>query len=444
MTQNAARPASHMTAAQQTALVTGASSWETVATPDADLPAITVADGSHGLRHQPMDSDHLGGLSANPATCFPPSVTLACSWDPALAERVGAAIGREARAAGVAVVLGPGINITRSVRCGRNFEYFSEDPLITARMGAGWVAGLQAQGIGASLKHFAANNQETGRLRISARIDDRALHEIYLRAFEHIVRTQQPWTVMCAYNAINGTFAAENRWLLTDTLRERRGFQGLVVSDWGAVHDRVEALHAGLDLQMPGPDPSAGERVGQALASGELADDVLARSAQRITDLVRRSQVAAEPDATYNAPDHHALAQRVAESSIVLLQNDGMLPLADTGGRVAVIGELARTPRYQGAGSSQIVPTRLDDAVSALQHDAGSCLSISHPGTDSTAYRTRNCRTRPSRRPALPTRSSFSSVCQTRRNRRVSTVRTSSCRPLRPGCSTNCWSTAPG
>lgn len=360
-----------LTIGQQAALTTGASSWETVAVPGIDLPAITVADGPHGLRHQGSSTEHLGTLSADPATCFPPAVTLACSWDPALAERVGAAIGAEAAAAGVSIVLGPGINITRAVRCGRNFEYFSEDPLIAALMGAGWVQGLQAQGIGASLKHFAVNNQETDRLRISVRVDERALHEIYLRAFAHIVRTQQPWTVMCAYNAINGSFAAQNRWLLTQMLREQWGFAGVVMSDWGAVHDRVDSLRAGLDLQMPGPDRTASKEVERAVLAGDLDPRILFKSAGRIEGLVRRSVESLVPTAACDERAHHVLAQEVAESSIVLLENDGVLPLAREGGRIAVVGEFAQTPRFQGAGSSQIVPTRVEAALECLRSQAG-------------------------------------------------------------------------
>ncbi len=366
MTDIAARVAD-LTTEQKASLVTGASFWHTAAVPSAGIPAITVSDGPHGLRHQSGAADHLAGLAADPATCFPPAVALASTWNPDLAHRVGTAIAREAVAAGVSVVLGPGINITRSVRCGRNFEYFSEDPLLAGVFGAAWVEGLQSQGVGASLKHFAANNQETDRLRISAEVDERTLHEIYLRAFEHVVRTARPWTVMCAYNAINGVFAAENRWLLTELLRECWGFEGLVVSDWGAVHDRVEALRAGLDLEMPGT-ASASAVVG-AVAAGELGED-LDTSVRRVLQLVERSQPALDDDASYDTDAHHELAAQVAREAVVLLRNDGTLPLDPGRESIAVIGEFARTPRYQGAGSSQIVPTRLDDPLTAIRERA--------------------------------------------------------------------------
>src|SRR5690606_15815183 len=238
-----------LTRPEKARLTSGHDTWTSSAAPG--VPSFRMADGPHGLRVHADRGDHLGLQGSLPATCFPPAVTLGSAWDPGLAERVGAAIAREAKAAGVDVVLGPGINIKRSPLCGRKLEYFSEDPLVAAEMGAALVRGLQGAGVGASLKHFAANNQETDRLRVSADIDERPLREIYLRAFERVVRRARPWTVMSSYNALNGVPVSENRWLLTEVLREEWGFDGVVVSDWGAVHDRVEALAAGLDLQMP-------------------------------------------------------------------------------------------------------------------------------------------------------------------------------------------------
>ncbi|MET8794942.1 glycoside hydrolase family 3 N-terminal domain-containing protein [Nocardia sp. NPDC004568] len=239
---------------QRARLGSGRDFWSTE--PIGDIPSIILSDGPHGLRYQDPDraGDALGIGPSIPATCFPPAVGLGQSWDPELAALVGAAIGREAAAAGVHVVLGPGINIKRDPRCGRNFEYFSEDPRLTAALATGWVRGLQRQGVGASLKHFAANNTEHERMTSSSDVDPRPLREIYLHAFGHVVREAAPWTVMCSYNKINGVYAAQNRWLLTEVLREEWGFTGVVVSDWGAVDDRVAAVAAGLDLAMPGPD----------------------------------------------------------------------------------------------------------------------------------------------------------------------------------------------
>ncbi|MEN5074796.1 glycoside hydrolase family 3 C-terminal domain-containing protein [Isoptericola cucumis] len=384
--RRAADAVARLDTAQKAALTTGASFWHTADLPAAGLPSVMVTDGPHGLRKQVEGGDHLGLLDGVAATCFPPAVTLASTWDAALVQRVGDAIGAEALAEQVAVVLGPGVNIKRSVRCGRNFEYFSEDPFLAGRLGAAWVRGVQARGVGASLKHFAANNQETDRLRISAEVDERTLHEIYLRAFRHVVTTEQPWTVMCAYNALNGVFAAENRWLLTEVLREEWGFEGLVVSDWGAVHDRAAALAAGLDLEMPGTGGRTAAEVVAAVAAGSLAEGDLDLAAQRVADVVlragdtARATAAARPDLDALHETHHELAREAAAAGVVLLTNDGVLPLTAGQGRVAVVGELARTPRYQGAGSSQITPTRLDDALSALTGRLGADAVRFAPG----------------------------------------------------------------
>ncbi len=323
-----------------------------------------LSDGPHGLRRQgDGDDDALGLHHSVPATCFPPAVALGSSWDPELAGRVGAALAREACALGVDVVLGPGINIKRSPLCGRNFEYFSEDPHLTGVMGEAVVNGIQSLGVGACVKHFAVNNQETDRMRVSAEVDEQTLREIYLAAFERIVRRARPYAVMCSYNRINGVHASQNRWLLTDVLRGEWGFDGLVMSDWGAVNDRVAALEAGLDLEMP---PSGtDEEIVEAVRSGRLAESVVDLAGERLLRLARR--VEARPDADgWDVAAHHELAREAARASAVLLKNDGdVLPLA-AGQRVAVLGELARTPRYQGSGSSHVVPTRLDTAWESL------------------------------------------------------------------------------
>ncbi|SDO33171.1 glycoside hydrolase family 3 C-terminal domain-containing protein [Geodermatophilus sp. DSM 45219] len=353
-----------LTTAEKAALCLGSDFWHTAAVDRLGIERIRLSDGPHGLRVQPAEGDHVGISGSLPATCFPTASALGASWDVDLIGEVGAAIGLEARAQDVAVVLGPGVNIKRSPLCGRNFEYLSEDPHLSGRLGAALVAGIQSQDVGASVKHFAANNQETDRLRVSADVDERTLREIYLPAFEHVVTTARPWTVMCAYNRVNGVHASQDRWLLTEVLREQWGFDGLVVSDWGAVHDRVAALAAGLDLEMP-PDLGVSDAaIVDAVASGALDETVLDTAVARVLRLVERSRARRPADIDVDA--HHALARRAAARSIVLLKNDDeVLPL--TAGRVCVVGAFARTPRYQGAGSSQVHPTRVDTALDELR-----------------------------------------------------------------------------
>lgn len=380
MVDNLAR-ASELTVEEKASLTSGRSFWETEAVERAGIPSIYLTDGPHGVRKQALGGDHLGIGDSIPATCFPPAVALGSSWDADLLERVGTALGEEAKAEGVGVLLGPGINIKRSPLCGRNFEYLSEDPFVSGRLGAALVRGLQSQGVGASLKHFAANNQETDRLRVSADVDERPLREIYLRGFQHVVQAAQPWTVMCSYNRINGVYASENPWLLTSVLRDEWGFDGLVVSDWGAVNDRVSALVAGLDLEMPSSGGVTDAQLVAAVRDGSLAESVLDTAADRVIDLVQKALAGADADASYDAAAHHALAREVAGRSVVLLKNDGVLPLAAEEGRtIAVIGEFARTPRYQGAGSSQIVPTRLENALDEMRALAGDATVAFAPG----------------------------------------------------------------
>ncbi|GAA4118974.1 glycoside hydrolase family 3 C-terminal domain-containing protein [Nocardioides fonticola] len=359
-----------LTLEEKASLTSGSSFWLTEPIERVDVPAIMLTDGPHGLRKQEEGADHLGLSQSVPATCFPPAVALGSSWDTELAERVGAAIAREAAAHGVSVVLGPGINIKRSLLCGRNFEYVSEDPHVSGRVGAALVRGLQSEGIGSSLKHFAANNQEHDRMRVSSDVDPRPLREIYLRAFEHVVRTAQPWTVMCSYNRINGVYASEDPWLLTEVLREEWGFEGLVVSDWGAVNDRVRGLAAGLDLEMPSSGGRTDAQIVRAVRAGELDEGVLDQAAGRVLRLIDRATASQEGRAASGAgvdvDAHHALAREAAGSCVVLLQNDGDLLPLDRSASIAVIGEFARTPRFQGAGSSVINPTRLDAALDSI------------------------------------------------------------------------------
>ncbi|APE08394.1 glycosyl hydrolase [Rhodococcus sp. 2G] len=360
-----------LTVEERASLTSGLDFWHTEPVARENIPSIMLTDGPHGVRKQTAEGDHLGLHSSVPATCFPPAVALGCSFDPELLERVGAALGAEARALQVGVLLGPGINIKRSPLCGRNFEYLSEDPLLSGVLGAALVRGLQSQGVGASLKHFAANNQETDRMRVSADVDPRPLREIYLRAFERVVRDAQPWTVMCSYNRINGVYSSRNPWLLTDVLRGEWGFEGLVVSDWGAVDDRVASLAAGLDLEMPSTGGRTDAEIVAAVRAGTVDESVLDTAAARVIELVQKAVAASDPRATFDADAHHALAREVAGQSIVLLRNENdLLPLA-TDANIAVIGELARTPRYQGAGSSRIEPTRLDNALDEIRSLSG-------------------------------------------------------------------------
>ena len=284
---NVAALVSELTLEEKASLCLGSDFWHTRGVERLGIPSVMVTDGPHGLRKQPDEGDHVGIGGSVPATCFPTASALGSSWDPDLVRRVGEAVGREAREQDVAVVLGPGINIKRSPLCGRNFEYFSEDPAVSGALGAALVEGLQSQGVGASVKHFAANNQETDRMRVSAEVDERTLREIYLPAFERVVTQAKPWTVMCAYNRVNGVHASQHRWLLTEVLRDEWGFDGLVVSDWGAVHDRVAALAAGLDLEMPPNLGISDVAIVEAVKSGALDESVLDTAVARVLDVVR-------------------------------------------------------------------------------------------------------------------------------------------------------------
>ncbi|MEQ3554069.1 glycoside hydrolase family 3 C-terminal domain-containing protein [Pseudonocardia nematodicida] len=358
-----------LTLDQKAALTSGADFWTT--TQAGDVPSVMLTDGPHGLRKQRRSADHLGLHDSVPATCFPPAVALGASFDPELVERVGVALGIESAIEDVAVLLGPGINIKRSPLCGRNFEYFSEDPVVSGVIGAAWVRGVQSQGVGTSLKHFAANNQETDRLRVSSDVDPRTLREIYLRGFQRVVADARPWTVMCSYNRINGVHASEDPWLLTSVLRDEWGFDGLVVSDWGAVRDRVAALAAGLDLDMPSSDGRADAEVVAAVKEGRIDERLVDRSAARVASMAMRAAGRAPVTAPLDVDAHHALAREAAGRSIVLLKNsDGVLPLSRDA-RIAVVGAFAEHPRFQGAGSSLINPTRLDDALTHIRAAAG-------------------------------------------------------------------------
>ncbi|HSA52201.1 MAG TPA: glycoside hydrolase family 3 C-terminal domain-containing protein [Yinghuangia sp.] len=373
--------ASALTLEEKASLLCGQGAWKTVGVERLGVPSIVLTDGPHGVRLQdPNAGGSAFDINASlPATCFPTAAALGSSWDVDLLARIGEALGAESRAAGVSVLLGPGVNIKRSPLCGRNFEYLSEDPLLGGHLGAALVRGVQSTGVGTSVKHFAANNQETERMRISAEVDERTLREIYLAAFEHIVTTAKPRTVMAAYNKINGVHAAQNPWLLTQVLRDQWGFDGLVVSDWGAVLDPVSAVAAGLDLEMPSTNGFSAQRLVQAVGDGRLDEAAIDRAVVRLLELIEWTAAGREPAAAPDLDVHHALARQAAAESAVLLKNDdAILPLdPDADAAVAVIGEFARTPRYQGAGSSRVTPTRLDNALDALRDAAGEKLRLS-------------------------------------------------------------------
>ena len=355
-----------LTLAEKASLTSGSSFWYTTPVERLGIRRIMVSDGPHGLRAQPGEGDHVGIGGSVPATCFPTASAIASAWNPDLMRRIGRALAQEARAINLSVILGPGINMKRSPLCGRNFEYFSEDPFLTGELAVGIVDGIQSRGVGTSVKHYAANNQETDRLRVDAQIDERTLREIYLPHFERVVKAAQPWTVMCAYNKVNGQSASENSWLLETVLRQEFGFEGLVVSDWGAVYHRVPALLAGLDLEMPPALGRSPEAIVAAVEAGEIPIEVLDARVRKVLELVAKGEPVLDLDESFDPDVHHALAREAAAESVVLLKNDGTLPLA-ADATIAVIGEFARTPRFQGAGSSQVTPTRVDTLLDELR-----------------------------------------------------------------------------
>ena len=362
---NAKQLVGQMTLEEKASLCSGLDFWHTKSVERLGLHSIMMTDGPHGIRKE--DESGSGGLyDSVPATCFPAACATACSFDPGLLHDVGRAIGEECLQEGVSIILGPGANLKRSPLCGRNFEYFSEDPLVSGRMAAALIEGVQENSVGTSLKHYAANNQETRRMTINVLADERAMQELYLRNFEIAVKEGKPWTVMCSYNHIDGVYSSDNKWLLTDVLRDAWGFDGLVVTDWGAMNDRVQGVRAGLDLEMPSCRGRTDAQIVKAVQSGALTEAELDKVAIRVVELILKSRDALKPGYRYDAKAHHALARRAAAESCVLLKNeDGALPLK-AGASVAVIGGFAKAPRYQGAGSSKIKPTQLDCAWDEL------------------------------------------------------------------------------
>ena len=367
-----------LTLEEKASLCSGADFWHTKAIDRLNIPAAMVSDGPHGIRKQESLADHMGVAESIKAIGFPTASAMACSFDRDLLHKVGDALGEECVAEDLAVLLGPGINMKRSPICGRNFEYYSEDPVVAGELGAAFVNGVQEHGVGTSLKHFAANNQEWRRMSISAEIDERTLREIYLAAFETVVKKAQPWTIMCSYNRINGVYSCENDWLLNKVLRDEWGFEGLVMTDWGAMDERVPSLKAGLDLEMPDCHGETDKLIVKAVQSGELEESVLDTAVERILTMVDKyltarkdidpaSMVHPLPSSAergYDVAAHHALARTTAEQSAVLLKNEDILPLQKDK-KIAFIGEFAKVPRIQGGGSSHINSTSIESALDA-------------------------------------------------------------------------------
>ncbi|QKS72645.1 glycoside hydrolase family 3 C-terminal domain-containing protein [Paenalkalicoccus suaedae] len=367
MTNRVKELVAEMTVEEKAGLCSGLDFWHLKGIERLGIPSIMVTDGPHGLRKQSEGADHLGINDSVPATCFPSAVGLASTWDLELIQEVGVALGKECQAENVAVLLGPGANMKRSPLCGRNFEYFSEDPFLSSRLATSHMKGVQSQGVGTSLKHFAANNQEHRRMSTDAIIDERTLREIYLASFEDAVKEAKPWTVMCAYNKVNGTYASENERLLTTILRDEWGFDGFVVSDWGAVNERVDALKAGLELEMPASNGLGDNKIIAAVKDGTLSEETLNTAVERVLAIILLAEENNVENAHYDKEDHHKLARKVAAEGTVLLKNeDSILPLSKSA-NLAVIGQFAKKPRFQGGGSSHINPTKLDDAVEELQ-----------------------------------------------------------------------------
>ncbi len=353
-----------MTLEEKAAMCSGADFWHTEAVERLGIPASMVSDGPHGLRKQNEEGDHLGINDSIKAVCFPAGCGTAASFNRELLTQMGETLGNECQAEGVSVILGPAVNIKRSPLCGRNFEYYSEDPLVASEMAGALIHGIQSKNVGTSIKHFLANNQETRRMSSDSRVDERTLHEIYLAAFEGAVKKEKPWTVMCSYNKINGTYAAQNHQYLTETLRDQWGFDGYVMSDWGAVNNRVEDLKAGLDLEMPGSNGANDKMIAGAVLSGELDESIVDEAVERILNIVFRYEDNRDHSAVFDKDKDHEMARKVAEETIVLLKNESVLPLSDSQ-KVAFIGKYAKKPRYQGGGSSHINSHKITSALDA-------------------------------------------------------------------------------
>ena len=368
-----------MTLEEKAGLCSGADFWYTKAVERLGVPAVMVTDGPHGLRKQEEQADHLGIAESVKAVCFPAGCALASSFDRDLIGEVGTYLGEEARAEKVHTLLGPAVNIKRSPLCGRNFEYLSEDPYLAGEMAASYVQGVQSQKVGTSVKHFAANNQETRRMSVSDRVDERTLREIYLTAFEKIVKQAKPWTLMCSYNQINGVYSCENDWLLNQVLRREWGFDGIVMTDWGAMNRRCEALEAGLNLEMPSSNGRNDAKIVEAVKNGSLKMETLDKAVEGLLEWINKGLDDKARTGSYDKGKHHRLACRAAEESAVLLKNkNGLLPL-NQADKIAFIGRFAESPRYQGGGSSHINSFRVDSALDAAKNSGLSGITYA-PG----------------------------------------------------------------
>ena len=356
-----------MTLEEKASFCSGLDYWHTPGIEKLGIPVVMWTDGPHGIRKraEKMDKDQATSLKGVPAICYPTAATTACSWDPDLIYEMGVLLGEECLKEQVSVLLGPGTNIKRSPLCGRNFEYFSEDPYLAGEISAAFVNGVQSKGIGTSLKHFAGNNQETRRMTCDTVVDERALREIYLTSFEKTVKQAQPWTIMNAYNRLNGTYCAENKWLLTDVLRDEWGFQGMIVTDWGAENDRVAGLLAGQELEMPTSNGLGNKQIVEAVKDGRIPEEFLDKMVDNVLDVIMKSKDVLG-DYTYDAAAHHQKAREIASQCMVLLKNEeNILPLKK-GANIAVIGEMAKNPRYQGAGSSIVNAIKVDCAYDSI------------------------------------------------------------------------------
>ncbi|WP_432405394.1 beta-glucosidase [Wukongibacter sp. M2B1] len=364
-----------MTLKEKAAICIGGSAWCTALIRRLGIPELVMTDGPHGVRRveNVNETQNVASLTKSiPATCFPTASALASSWDTELIREVGEIIGEECIAQGVDIVLGPGNNMKRTPLCGRNFEYFSEDPYLSGYLSAAFIEGIQSKGVGATIKHYIANNQEYKRLTMSSEIDERTLREIYLRAFEIAIKKGKPWAVMCSYNKLNGTYCSESYELLTEILRDEWEYDGFVMSDWGAIHDRVESLKAGVDLEMPGPQKHSFKQIMVAIKNGDLDEEVLDRAVKRILEVIFMANRVEKGNKDFDIDIHHDIARRVAGESMVLLKNEGnVLPIKE-GECIAIIGNAAKNPRIQGGGSSQVTSTKLDTPYDEIKKLAGS------------------------------------------------------------------------
>lgn len=372
MTRNIKKIILKMTLEEKASLCSGKDWWNTKAIERLEIPSIMMTDGPHGLRKQSGEKF----FESVPSTCFPSAVNLASSWNRELIEKVGTALGEECQAENIAIILGPSVNIKRSPLCGRNFEYYSEDPYLSSELAARYIKGVQSQGVGTSIKHYAANNQEYKRLVINTKIDERTLREIYLASFEGAVKQSRPWTVMCAYNKVNGKYCSENKYLLTDILKKEWGHEGFVISDWGAVNERVDGLKAGLELEMPSSYGVGEKKIIEAIRSGKLDEEILNRAVEKLLTIIFKAADSQKKDASYDKEVHHQLAREVSRECMVLLKNeDNILPLKKEG-VLAIVGAFAKNPRYQGGGSSHVSPTRIENAYDEIKKITGDSTRI--------------------------------------------------------------------